>query len=120
MAVCPRANVADTRAYDEAWQCSRGCSFTSTDFNDVLIHERSAHDWPELQQKAMAAVSSAESAATFVKKSSNKYSSHSKHIRALTFEKLCQVREAVTRQRTDLSVEKATAMLKFLNIVRKV
>jgi hypothetical protein len=69
MAVCPRANVAGTRAfrYDESWQCSRGCSFTSTDFNDVLIHERSAHDWPGLQQKAMAAVSSAESAATFVK-----------------------------------------------------
>ena len=52
MAVCPCANTAGTRTYEEAWQCSRGCSFTSTDFNHVLIHERSAHDWPELHEKA--------------------------------------------------------------------
>jgi hypothetical protein len=48
-----------TRTYDKVWQCSRGCAFTSADFDDVLMHERSAHDWPRLEQQSRASRSRA-------------------------------------------------------------
>ena len=34
-----------TQTYNQVWSCEHGCGFTSEDFNDVVLHERSAHKW---------------------------------------------------------------------------
>jgi len=35
--------IGASHTYEQVWSCEYGCGFTSEDFNDVVIHERSAH-----------------------------------------------------------------------------
>ena len=45
---------------EQDWRCAHaGCTFVSSDFNEVLLHERSAHNVPLVHAKAQEAVARA-------------------------------------------------------------
>ena len=52
--------VFDSRLPQQDWRCAHaGCTFVSSDFNEVLLHERSAHHVPLVHAKVQEAVARA-------------------------------------------------------------